>query len=814
MALAVDGSGRILMAGGGAIQIGPNAPLVMWPGNIGLQSFAFAWTPPAGNLPDSYNVYRDGARVYTGVLRDPNAAYGNYPWVEDRGLANGSTHTWYVTAVSQGIESAPSPTVTATTLTPGATATPIPPASISWIPAFSLPTGTVWTCTNLSSTSVAGTSGPLNNVGCSFYYAINNYSPGDLIVLTAGATYPTDNSGNGYMFPNKPNPSNLWTYVISSETPGYTGGGQTLLAQSYNSALGGGVTDYNATGGNWVTYSNVPAIATIEIEASNGSAINLQPGANYLRFVGIWMRPPYGGTGPLTFASIGGSSAFPTGAGARNVVLSTPWAGATGGYNVTFSDGRAVSVVLTNGSTAFSWTAAALVNNVTASGTFEIQRFQYCYGVMMPFLPANGSILDYTPCESIMFDRCLVGMDPTTSFASSNSYTPMLNGSYVYSNHVCYQQCHFEGFSDVHQPSGSSPYYGYPTVESHGFLIMGGQNIAIRNCFIESVTEDIFCGGSYVSQNHPIQDITISNNFLWKNPFLFNTTSSYDFKNFIEMKAGVRANIHHNVCTNNAGGIVDPQNGRGMQFWANDQIHLNPWTACSDIDVHDNIIANCACPIYFSGSLGVASNPSNPWNVNCRMRFQNNMCFLSPVTTNANYLVNPYCTMLGFNVPDQTFDHNTFIINSSNTNWASSGNYLTGCFSAQSNGVGVYYLASDGYSPNGRQVYSDRVTFTNNIFSRGHAFTGTGLPGGTSTYTTIFPTSPNASANNGHNLFLNDTVNYTGTDFPNVGAITNVGFANYTDETTWPLPPAISNLNVTSLHNTSSTTGGPLGATF
>lgn len=58
---------------------------------------------------------------------------------------------------------------------------------------FVTPTGNLWTATNTSSSSVAGT-GTGNRTGCSLTYALANCAIGDIIELTAGATYTVASS--------------------------------------------------------------------------------------------------------------------------------------------------------------------------------------------------------------------------------------------------------------------------------------------------------------------------------------------------------------------------------------------------------------------------------------------------------------------------------------------------------------------------------------------------------------------------------------------------------------------------------------------
>ncbi len=59
-------------------------------------------------------------------------------------------------------------------------------------------------------------------------------------------------------------------------------------------------------------------------------------------------------------------------AGATSATLNSTWAGVTGTYNVSFSDGEMIPVNFTNGSAAITWTTA-LTNNVTSTISVQVR---------------------------------------------------------------------------------------------------------------------------------------------------------------------------------------------------------------------------------------------------------------------------------------------------------------------------------------------------------------------------------------------------------------------------------------------------------
>lgn len=126
---------------------------------------------------------------------------------------------------------------------------------------YSLPTGNVWTATNTSSGSVAGT-GTGNRTDCSVPYALANCALGDVIQVTAGATYtgpwtiPNIVSGSG------------WVYVVSTGVASLPAYGQATA--------------------NRVVAADATNMAKVQISAAAASAaIKVTSNSHHFRFVGI-----------------------------------------------------------------------------------------------------------------------------------------------------------------------------------------------------------------------------------------------------------------------------------------------------------------------------------------------------------------------------------------------------------------------------------------------------------------------------------------------------------------------------------------------
>src|SRR6201985_2741299 len=153
------------------------APQAMWGGYRDSSNVLVMCWPPASGTADSYNVYRNGAKIASGILPDPHTGGAGLPqpWYVDKNLSPSTRSQYRMTAVSGGVETPPSPEITMTTLAASGTTLPAAPTDpASYIQPYGLPVGgTVWTATNTSNNNAAGT-GTNAATGCGLQYALNH----------------------------------------------------------------------------------------------------------------------------------------------------------------------------------------------------------------------------------------------------------------------------------------------------------------------------------------------------------------------------------------------------------------------------------------------------------------------------------------------------------------------------------------------------------------------------------------------------------------------------------------------------------------
>lgn len=263
------------------------APQAMWGGYRDSSNvLVMCWPPPTGT-PESYNVYRNGAKIASGILLDPHTGGAGLPqpWYVDKNLSPSTSYRYHMTAVSGGAESPPSPEITMTTLAATGTTLPAAPTDpSSYIQPYGLPVGgTTWTATNTSNNNAAG-SGNNNSTGCGLQYALNHadIDGGDVIVASAGATYTA--GAGGWQIPAFTGKKG-WTYIISDQDPGYNRSGK-LPAYSYATTPGGG---------NYVTPAQIPAMPTLQFTYGNsGVGMQIAAGCTKVRFVGLNVTPASG----------------------------------------------------------------------------------------------------------------------------------------------------------------------------------------------------------------------------------------------------------------------------------------------------------------------------------------------------------------------------------------------------------------------------------------------------------------------------------------------------------------------------------------
>lgn len=139
-------------------------------------------------LAGSY-TYRTQYRIAgSGAAFTPYRSY-YVPWGTVTGLATNTTYEFQYAGEDEdgNVNSAWSATFTGSTLA-NEPDLPEGPRSLIYTK-YSAPVGgTLWTATNTANKNAAGT-GTLNATGCGFQYALDNCTRGDIIQLTAGATY-------------------------------------------------------------------------------------------------------------------------------------------------------------------------------------------------------------------------------------------------------------------------------------------------------------------------------------------------------------------------------------------------------------------------------------------------------------------------------------------------------------------------------------------------------------------------------------------------------------------------------------------------
>jgi hypothetical protein len=787
------------------------APAAMWPGYSDSTSLLFSWWPPAtGPAPDTYNVYRDGNRkaIATGLKPHPTIGGGPQapvvpvPFFIDRNLAAGSTHAYYVTGVTAGVESVPGPTISMTTLPgpttgAGSTPTPMPAAAAdpaTWIQSYALPAGgTLWTVTNTANNTAAG-GGPRGNAGCGLQHAFSNFAPGDIIVLSAGLAFQSEGT---FSIPAFVNPNNLWTYIISSEDPVYKAGG-ALPGYSYSTnffytqfscsaPIPAGATTATLSTGNWT--SKTGAYPTIFRIAATGKIEQ--------RLVTFTHGSP-----TISWANYNG-----------------PSPGLVNSCNATI-----LSVVL-NAVTPTDMAAMPTINLAGNTGLLLPAGASYirCVGIRFhPNAPSlsveqSGSAVQFATsaygslqqsANHVYFDRCLIGDD---SGNLGTTYSYLRHGIFANCDHFLVNQCFFwgicscGGWSDPHNPGQNRP-----GGDAMCVLATGGGWHCVQNCYLEGGAESIIYGGAFVDKTQIPHDIVARYNYSTKPLAWMTTAIGCGVKNHFELKVGVRAEYYGNTLQNCWHSIVGiGQNGRAFVFGARDQVaatpknpilSCTPWVKVTDVNAHDN---QC----WDVGELCVMfSSDHNPACYTARIRFANNVCFMNPGIDNTGTKTIAEGVVAVGPVAEVILDHNTIIYNSANPNWDPATYYLPR--RAIANQAARGYLNPQPQTPNGIPRALDRWTVTNNVLDLSAAICGDLLSGTGSTML-------NACLSNytwGSNLLINDTGRYPAPSY-NPVPYASVGFAKWQGNGTQP--NSANDWNVTSgNYAKASTTGGPLGAAF
>lgn len=816
----------------------PGAAIAIYAGFVSSTAASIEWwgppeqtgfgtyVQPSGHVsgngtPDHWIVYRDGVRIYgnttpygqagfQGVSDDPNlygVGHKPQPWFCDVGLTPNTTYTYYVTAVSSaGIEGPASPSITiktlATRVAPAANTPPDPTLEPNtWIAPYALPAaGTTWLATATTAFDQVGTAGPTgkNSVGCGLRYALNNcdIDGGDVIVVTAGATYtcPPYNGWPIRAFTGLKG----WTYLVSSEDPGYKAGGK-LLPYSYT-----------PTPNQWEPLTCTAPIALGAVGATLQSAWTRKTGLYYVQFSDGQERLVLftQNSAALDWTNYNdmyrpSAPTYDTGVpGLTAAVSATIDVNYTAGVTPTDLPNMATLQFNTDGGFNFTHTTTTSPNKVRFVGINLRpvgQGFAFQFDATATFETVLKS------AESVYIDRCIIGQDGHQwhGLAAGNP-----NFSYWRDAFGPVNCDHFL----VHQTYVWGEYFS--NTEVHGFWGRGGGPMAIQNTFIEAQTIGIFFGGAYFHRDQFPHDFVLRWSTLKKpkwwclttpvlepnaygapNPTIWSRIGAY-IKNFCEAKGVVRFEAYGNLVTDaplqSAG-----YHAAAFQFGPLDQLatssyathpsDLCPWNRCTDINIHDNMAINVG--------LGYScfTDGTNAGNYACRQRFANNIVLVNPTANTACEVIAPL--RLEGPVTDITIEHNTVLINMAMPKSGTpSGIWLVALGSLAGGFANPAPYGPNPYPP------CDRVTITDNIID--------GI-------TTWFADA-GGSWSSLLNKYIDCNMSVSGSAAP-IGRTwqvpyASIGMRHWVSATTLP---HVGDWDVTSgTYATAATDGSPLGATY
>jgi hypothetical protein len=847
-----------------------NAPQAIWPGVVSSTAAEVGAWPPAIASPSpgyTYNLYRNGTKIVSGIvpaLTEP----GSQPQVFylDQTLTASTAYTYWWTGEQNGIETNPSPTWSFTTLAGNTTPTtaPAPPTDpATWIVPYSLPTGgTTWKATNTSSNNATCTPSAGVATGCGLQYALNaaNINGGDIIVLTAGAIY----SGN-FTTPVFTG-TNSWTYIVSSQDPGYNGSG-TLPAYTTNATP----LDYTAT----AITSSLIANAT---GATLSTAWTGRSGAYPTLFI-----PTTAGAVPdtrsVTYTK--GLTSVTWSVGLVNAASPTLYTAILSGVTPFDITPSMATISFPYGSAGIGLTIPPGTDklrivgiNITPTPSITAQMYYAVYAGALA-----GPDITNTPCAGVYFDRDLIGPD-TATYGSGMSF--VTHGIGAVCNNLLVHQSYIRGIAN---DSGGG---GRAGGDANAIFNAGGGQIAIEQNYIEGQSEGVLFGGTYIAQSQQVHDIVYRYNYNTKPTQWLANTLGESPKNHFELKMGQRIAAYGNLHQGNWSGLAsEGQHGRSFVIGARDQTSAvtsytvtgitqgncsptcavvtayNPaaagtqpftvggtiivsgitagmtqinniegtvtaiggmsgaWTATtninssaftawsagglaytttvlgecpylyvSDVNIHDNKIYGVNSGAYlFTGDYSATA-----WTG--RVNFQNNIVQIAPGIPVSGTKDQGYGLWADGIVPDVSINQNTFIIDP--TNIQNSGLYTAGIY--------------DVSSPN--TVYSDRWTFTNNIFDGTYAIGGTGENGGTTVLNAFYT---NYTWND--NLTVLDNETYPTGTFKDI-AYGSIGFNAWTPNALPPVSGSNADITATTTACASascsgaSTAGGPIGAYF
>jgi hypothetical protein len=680
------------------------APQELTIGMVGSDFAIIGFWPPAPtvSVPDYFNCYRSDRSepVATHIRAEPwgNKPTWQYACYDTLNLAPSTSYTYTFTAVSSGVESAPSPPVTIQTLQGQVSVAnppnlPVPVADpATWIQPPTLPTGGTWwyvTNTNdtvggsgpISSWPMGGTAGtsaspthnPRNeqNVGCTLRWALQRCQAGDVIILTAGATYtagatlinfsspnPWMSSGGfgaSYMLPlTQTAPPFLW--IVSSEAPevnpsgslipySYTPQDMTLerlpltaapLANATSATLAAGVTGLTDASGNWIgstrkvqfpvmfftdetVYAANNTRPMAPLTCHNFSAV-FTPGSNQITWFHPlpWNSQNFIGVCRLTGVTLQDRSSMPT-------------------LNVEGVNGNCIGVPPGVGYVRFVGINFQPIG-ISQTGPQNTMRFANDW-ITGPL----GTITYVPPAEHIYFDRCISGDDSEQPWSNIQFYRRVTSAN---CNHFLVHQCYF-GFTYV--DDGQDQY----TITT----LQGGPN-CIRNSYLEAVAENLFGGGtSWLPRDRSAHDTTLEYNCIpklttWTRQINTNSISLWTGgsantfvgerpKNHHEYKQGAHARVHGNLfmsCWMTYAG-TGSQRGRSLVYGVRDgtsnvdAFMMTPWFYISDLDIYNNEIWTVGEAMYLFANL------DNPTSRVERIHFHNNTVHINPPISQAGPLI-------------------------------------------------------------------------------------------------------------------------------------------------------------------------------
>jgi len=646
MSLYTSGA-NVLMSGGNIVVDGVDAPQQIFLGPVQTTRVVVGLWPTPAATESGYYFYRNTVPNFaTATKINPGSPIvgwqggtGATPviWINDTTVSPGTTYYYWGTAIFGTGEGPPSATLTVTTRANVASIAPTPPADpAGWIQSYSLPVGgTTWTCTNLSSSQVAGT-GANNATNCSLPYALAhcNVAGGDVLVLSSYGT----TGGVPYPFvvtlPNFTG-TNGWTYIVSDQDPGYNGSGTlptySTATPTYVSTATSALTGATFSGtisGNTLTVSSVTGTIAI------GQGLSSPASALFASAGGIAITPGTtitGGSGTTWTISGAGqtiSTPQPMYTGPVTIPLSGSWAYRSGWWVTLFIEssgsanggatiGEIRRVIYTHGSSTATVVGPPIQNAGGTTGTVVVEVGPWVTPSdmnSMAFLqmtPANGGVGWHFPGTTSQAPNKVrfvgVGAVPAPNNPTSTTYGawqwsysfPLGDGTtnstgIVPADSIYIDRC-FTG-NDSTQSTFSiqragvleafcnhllisqcyfQDIYGGSGPDSYAIGIDGGQYICVDSNFLCAASEGCITGGAYTDINHQPTDLVRRNNSSFKEPawaLLPGTTSiNAETKNHLECKTGIRVADYNNRFYHNWFGAVGGQHGRAVAYGTRDQ---------------------------------------------------------------------------------------------------------------------------------------------------------------------------------------------------------------------------------------------------